>query len=89
MTTLAQVQAMLPGSTLMNSSEVAAEQIMISRVGTDSRQIEAGELFVALAGERFDAHDFFSEHILRSEKIDRIVVALAHLRAIETGNDSR
>jgi UDP-N-acetylmuramoyl-tripeptide--D-alanyl-D-alanine ligase len=61
MTTLAQVQAMLPGSTLMNSSEVAAEQIMISRVGTDSRQIEAGELFVALAGERFDAHDFLSD----------------------------
>lgn len=61
MTTLAQVQAMLPGSTLMNSSKVAAEQIMISRVGTDSRQIEAGELFVALAGERFDAHDFLSD----------------------------
>ena len=61
MTTLAQVQAMLPGSTLMNSSEIAAEQIMISRVGTDSRQIEVGELFVALAGERFDAHDFLSD----------------------------
>ena len=61
MTTLAQVQAMLPGSTLMNSSGMAAEQIMISRVGTDSRQIEAGELFVALAGERFDAHDFLSD----------------------------
>lgn len=61
MTTLAQVQAMLPGSTLINSSEVLAEQIMISRVGTDSRQIEVGELFVALAGERFDAHDFLSD----------------------------
>jgi UDP-N-acetylmuramoyl-tripeptide--D-alanyl-D-alanine ligase len=61
MTTLAQVQDMLPGSTLINSSEVLAEQIMISRVGTDSRQIEVGELFVALAGERFDAHDFLSD----------------------------
>ena len=61
MTTLAQVQAMLPGSTLLNSSEQAATQIQISRVGTDSRQIEAGELFVALAGERFDAHDFLSD----------------------------
>jgi UDP-N-acetylmuramoyl-tripeptide--D-alanyl-D-alanine ligase len=61
MTTLAQVQAMLPGSTLLNSSEEAAAQIQISRVGTDSRQIEEGELFVALAGERFDAHDFLSD----------------------------
>ena len=61
MTTLAQVQAMLPGSTLVNSSEQAAAQIQISRVGTDSRQLEAGELFVALAGERFDAHDFLSD----------------------------
>jgi UDP-N-acetylmuramoyl-tripeptide--D-alanyl-D-alanine ligase len=61
MTTLAQVQAMLPGSTLINSSEVLAQQIMISRVGTDSRQIQAGELFVAVVGERFDAHDFLSD----------------------------
>ena len=61
MTTLAQVQAMLPGSKLINTSEPAAQQIMISRVGTDSRQIEAGELFIALAGERFDAHDFLSD----------------------------
>ena len=61
MITLAQVQAMLPGSTLVNSSEQAAAQIQISRVGTDSRQLEAGELFVALAGERFDAHDFLSD----------------------------
>ena len=61
MTTLAQVQSMLPGSTLINCSEQAAAQIQISRVGTDSRQIETGELFVALAGERFDAHDFLSD----------------------------
>jgi UDP-N-acetylmuramoyl-tripeptide--D-alanyl-D-alanine ligase len=61
MTTLAQVQAMLPGSTLINCSEQVAAQIQISRVGTDSRQIETGELFVALAGERFDAHDFLSD----------------------------
>ena len=52
MTTLSSLQAMLPGSTLVNSSELAAQQINISRIGTDSRQIEKDELFVALTGER-------------------------------------
>ncbi|MBU3623359.1 UDP-N-acetylmuramoyl-tripeptide--D-alanyl-D-alanine ligase [Polynucleobacter sp. AP-Latsch-80-C2] len=52
---------MLPGSTLINTSELAAQKINISRVGTDSRQIDADELFVALTGERFDAHDFLSD----------------------------
>jgi UDP-N-acetylmuramoyl-tripeptide--D-alanyl-D-alanine ligase len=52
---------MLPGSSLVNISEEAAKQLSLSRVGTDSRQIDAGELFVALAGERFDAHDFLSD----------------------------
>lgn len=61
MTNLAQVQAMLPGSTLINASAASAKEIVISRVGTDSRQIERNELFVALVGERFDAHDFLSD----------------------------
>lgn len=66
MTTLAQIHAMLPGSSLVNISEEAAKQISLTRVGTDSRQIDAGELFVALAGERFDAHDFLSDVIQSS-----------------------
>ena len=61
MTTLAKVHAMLPGSQLVHASDEASQAITISRVGSDSRQIEAGELFVALAGERFDAHDFLAE----------------------------
>src|SRR6266511_104486 len=31
---------------------------MITRVCTDSRQVQGGDLFVALAGERFDGHDY-------------------------------
>ncbi|HAT38904.1 UDP-N-acetylmuramoyl-tripeptide--D-alanyl-D-alanine ligase [Polynucleobacter necessarius] len=61
MTTLAQAQAMLPGSTLINTSIEIAQKTPISRVGTDSRQIDQNELFVALVGERFDAHDFLSD----------------------------
>jgi UDP-N-acetylmuramoyl-tripeptide--D-alanyl-D-alanine ligase len=61
MTTLSQVHAMLPGSILLNVTAEAAKTLMLSRVGTDSRQIDSGELFVALAGGRFDAHDFLAD----------------------------
>ncbi|SNX28961.1 UDP-N-acetylmuramoyl-tripeptide--D-alanyl-D-alanine ligase [Polynucleobacter meluiroseus] len=61
MTTLAQVHAMLPGSQLLNISNELAQSLAISRVGSDSRHIEVGELFIALTGERFDAHQFLSE----------------------------
>jgi UDP-N-acetylmuramoyl-tripeptide--D-alanyl-D-alanine ligase len=61
MTNLAQVHAMLPGSQLVHATNEAAQALAISRVGSDSRQIESGELFVALVGERFDAHDFLDD----------------------------
>jgi UDP-N-acetylmuramoyl-tripeptide--D-alanyl-D-alanine ligase len=35
------------------------------RVSTDTRRIEAGDCFVALAGEHFDAHDFLAEAVER------------------------
>lgn len=34
---------------------------VVSRVRTDSRRVQAGDLFVALKGERFDAHDFLGD----------------------------
>jgi UDP-N-acetylmuramoyl-tripeptide--D-alanyl-D-alanine ligase len=58
MTNLAQIHSMLPGSELINISGADAQQLTISKVGSDSRQISAGELFITLSGERFDAHDF-------------------------------
>lgn len=33
----------------------------IARVHTDTRSLQAGDLFVALQGERFDAHDFLPQ----------------------------
>lgn len=33
----------------------------VSGVSTDSRQVKASEMFVALKGDRFDGHDFISE----------------------------
>jgi UDP-N-acetylmuramoyl-tripeptide--D-alanyl-D-alanine ligase len=34
------------------------EGVTVSRVSTDTRQIQPGDLFFALRGERYDAHDF-------------------------------
>ena len=36
-----------------------------SRVHTDSRTVQPGDLFVALKGERFDAHDFLADVVSR------------------------
>lgn len=35
--------------------------VPLSGVSTDTRAISAGQLFIALRGERFDAHDFLAE----------------------------
>ncbi len=56
MMTLGQVQALLPASRLVGDASVA-----VARVHTDTRSLQAGDLFVALRGERFDAHDFLSQ----------------------------
>ncbi|MGQ3092591.1 MAG: UDP-N-acetylmuramoyl-tripeptide--D-alanyl-D-alanine ligase [Roseateles sp.] len=54
--TLAQAQALLPGSTLVGEGATA-----FARVHSDTRTLRTGDLFVALRGERFDAHDFLPQ----------------------------
>ncbi len=56
MMNLALVHALLPGSHLLGEGAVAIE-----RVHTDTRSLQPGDLFVALRGERFDAHDFLAQ----------------------------
>ena len=42
---------------------------MIGGVSTDSRQVQAGEIFFALAGDRFDGHDFLPEVLKRASAV--------------------
>ena len=56
MMTLAQAHALLPGSTLVGDGGVE-----VLRVHSDTRSLRRGDLFVALEGERYDAHDFLAQ----------------------------
>lgn len=56
MLTLQQAAALLPGAVLVGDGTLGFE-----RVHTDTRTLAAGDLFVALRGERFDAHDFLAD----------------------------
>ncbi|MET0311357.1 MAG: UDP-N-acetylmuramoyl-tripeptide--D-alanyl-D-alanine ligase [Burkholderiaceae bacterium] len=56
MMTLQQLHAWLPGSELQGDA-----QAQVLRVHTDTRTLQAGDLFVALKGERFDANDFLAD----------------------------
>jgi UDP-N-acetylmuramyl pentapeptide synthase len=40
---------------------VGDPQLRFGRVHTDTRTLQRGDLFVALQGERFDAHDFLPQ----------------------------
>ena len=75
MMTLAQAHALLPGSTLIGDGAVN-----IARVHSDTRSLQPGDLFVALRGERFDAHDF-----LPQAHAAGAVAALAERGLIEAG----
>ena len=56
MFTLAEAAAWVPGARLVGDGATP-----IARVHTDTRTLAAGDLFVALKGERFDAHSFLPE----------------------------
>ena len=65
---LALIQQRIPEARLVGDGSIA-----LARIHTDSRSLQAGDLFVALQGERFDAHDF-----LPQARQAGAVAALAH-----------
>ena len=52
---LAQIHTWLPGSRL-----VGDPHLQVARIHTDSRTVQSDDLFIALKGERFDAHDYLN-----------------------------
>jgi UDP-N-acetylmuramoyl-tripeptide--D-alanyl-D-alanine ligase len=75
MMTLAQARALLTDSSLVGDGSVRIE-----RVHTDTRTLMPGDLFVALKGERFDAHAF-----LPQARISGAAAAIAHTGLREAG----
>lgn len=47
------------------TAQLKQGDVEFTRVNTDSRTLAAGELFVALRGERFDAHDFIQDAVAK------------------------
>ncbi|HTH59585.1 MAG TPA: UDP-N-acetylmuramoyl-tripeptide--D-alanyl-D-alanine ligase [Paraburkholderia sp.] len=56
MFSLREAAALIPGASVLGD-----ETATFDRVSTDSRTAGPGDLFVALKGDRFDAHDFLPE----------------------------
>lgn len=51
---LTELQALL-------SADLRGSDVSVNSVSTDTRTIHSGDLFVALRGERYDAHDYLNE----------------------------
>ncbi|HUF75035.1 MAG TPA: UDP-N-acetylmuramoyl-tripeptide--D-alanyl-D-alanine ligase, partial [Longimicrobiales bacterium] len=45
--------------------DLAQDDLTYTGVSTDSRQVQEGQLYVALVGERFDGHDFVADAVSR------------------------
>ena len=55
---LSMISEFLPDAQLLN---MPTSEQAIKRFISDSRQVVTGDLFIALRGEKFDAHDFLSD----------------------------
>ncbi len=62
----------------LTEGQLIGEDALFSSVSTDTRHIEKGALFVALVGERFDAHHFCQQALQAGAS------ALLVERALET-----
>ncbi|TAL99872.1 MAG: UDP-N-acetylmuramoyl-tripeptide--D-alanyl-D-alanine ligase [Paraburkholderia sp.] len=68
MFSLLEAAALIPGASVLGDEHVTFE-----RVSTDSRTAGPGDLFVALKGERFDAHEFLPE--VANRRVSAVLVS--------------
>ena len=92
--TLQELQAALPAAKLTGDAGVNTR---ITGLTTDSRKVGAGDLFVALRGENFDAHDFLpqvaaagaaaviAEHLPADFNLPALQVADSKLALVKVG----
>jgi UDP-N-acetylmuramoyl-tripeptide--D-alanyl-D-alanine ligase len=81
--TVAEIASLASGSLFGSGSGV------VTAVSTDTRSIQPGQLFVALRGERFDAHDFLAtafEQGAAAALVERVNLELPELPQIEVPN---
>jgi UDP-N-acetylmuramoyl-tripeptide--D-alanyl-D-alanine ligase len=72
---LQQAAQWIPGAKLVGDGNV-----QVSRVHSDTRTLQPGDLFVALKGERFDANDFIPDAMAKGA-----VAAIAHRGRLPAG----
>lgn len=61
------------------SADMTGKDVVFEAVSTDTRNIKAGDLYIALVGERFDGHDFIDQ-----AESAGAVAAIVH-KPVETG----
>ena len=83
MMTLAQAHALLPGSVLVGDQH-SVGSTTFQRVHSDTRTLRAGDLFVALRGERFDAHDFLPQAAAAASTRVHALPSHPRLESLET-----
>ncbi|MHB9119393.1 MAG: UDP-N-acetylmuramoyl-tripeptide--D-alanyl-D-alanine ligase [Burkholderiales bacterium] len=64
-------------------ARVSGPDVAVSGVGSDSRAVVPGELFVALLGERFDGHDYVADVMARGAAAAMVSDAIAATREQE------
>ncbi len=64
------------------SPEPDYEHILVRRVTTDSRDVQEGDLFFAICGERFDGHDFID----KAAATGAVACVCARDRGLRTNN---
>lgn len=57
------IEVSLQQLTSVLDAQLIGENKLISSISTDTRKIDQGALFIALVGEKFDAHDFATQAV--------------------------